>query len=90
MIVEEREDHLLEVGYAIYNGFVGAYITNKEESISRLIDERWHVPACRRGFKNYLRHKVLKTKDDFNFGMIPQQSRKDWMFDCDFRIVSFY
>lgn len=80
----------MEVRYAFFDGFIGLYIIDKETSKSSLIDERYHVPTWGRGFKNYFKHKVLKYKDGFLQGINYTKSKNDWVFNSDFRKVTFY
>lgn len=90
LVIAERDNQYMEVRYAFFDGFIGLYIIDKETSKSSLIDERYHEPAWGRGFKNYLKHKVLKYKDGFLQGINYTKSKKDWVFNSDFRKVTFY
>lgn len=90
LVIAERDNLYMEVRYAFFDGFIGLYIIDKETSKSSLIDERYHEPAWGRGFKNYLKHKALKYIDGFLQGINYTKSKNDWVFNSDFRKVTFY
>lgn len=81
---------LLEIRYSFYQGYAGMFIIDEMKQIQYPIYENWNYFPNGRGFKLFLRHRVLKIQERMEAGVIPKRINKSWMFESDFGIITYY
>lgn len=81
---------LLEVRYSSFNGYAGMFITNESKQLSYPVYESWNYSIDGKGFKSFIRHRVLKMQASMEAGYIPNRINKSWMFESDSKIITYY
>ena len=80
----------LEVRYSFYNGYAGMYIKDEIKQLCYPVYENWNYSINGKGFKSFVRHRILKMQENMKAGIIPKRINKSWMFESDFRFITYY